>query len=250
MNGHKKYTNEKKFQSISSLTVHLDKCKCGDEQLCLQEGNEEPILPGILGGWREDLQGKQRPDSLVKPRDVFVKTKQGEVQGFKMYLYDNPDPASPYRPTTEFFEQELGSTTVFLGIPYAMPPVDEGRFKPPRWHKGFQLLQATDFGPACPQPIRYTGATKGVRDMHEDCLYLNIFTPHTGGVPQNYPVMVYIHGGDFVRGASNTFLGHIMATFYKVVVVTLNYRLGALGSISLKCAQFYSTTTNLCFKDS
>lgn len=44
--------------------------------------------------------------------------------------------------------------------------------------------------------------------------------------------MVYIHGGDFVKGASNLFPGHIMATFYKVVVVTFNYRLGALGFLS------------------
>lgn len=44
--------------------------------------------------------------------------------------------------------------------------------------------------------------------------------------------MVYIHGGDFIRGASNSFPGHIMASFYKVVVVTINYRLGALGFIS------------------
>lgn len=41
--------------------------------------------------------------------------------------------------------------------------------------------------------------------------------------------MVYIHGGDFVKGASNLFPAHIMATFFNVVVVTLNYRLGVLG---------------------
>lgn len=44
--------------------------------------------------------------------------------------------------------------------------------------------------------------------------------------------MVWIHGGDFHRGASNLFPGHIMAAFYKVVVVTINYRLGALGFLS------------------
>lgn len=38
-------------------------------------------------------------------------------------------------------------------------------------------MQAVDWGPACPQPSEYTGFTKGVRDVHEDCLYLNIFTP-------------------------------------------------------------------------
>lgn len=39
-------------------------------------------------------------------------------------------------------------------------------------------MQAVDWGPACPQPVRFTGATKGIRDMDEDCLYLNIFSPN------------------------------------------------------------------------
>jgi neuroligin len=49
------------------------------------------------------------------------------------------------------------------------------------------------------------------------------------GRPQMYPVMIYIHGGDFYHGASNLFPAHVMAAFYDVVVVTINYRLGALG---------------------
>lgn len=44
--------------------------------------------------------------------------------------------------------------------------------------------------------------------------------------------MIYIHGGDFVHGASNLFPAHIMSAFYEVVVVTFNYRLGALGFLS------------------
>lgn len=55
--------------------------------------------------------------------------------------------------------------------------------QPPRQHPGWQLLQAVDWGPACPQPTRFTGATKGIRDMDEDCLYLNIFSPN---VSRNY----------------------------------------------------------------
>lgn len=90
--------------------------------------------------------------------------------------------------------------------------------------------------------------------MNEDCLYLNIFTPNvrnflinqsysfstndsaklsvkTGAVPEKFPVIFYIHGGDFERGASNTFPGHTLAAVGDVVVVTVNYRLGALGTI-------------------
>lgn len=44
--------------------------------------------------------------------------------------------------------------------------------------------------------------------------------------------MIYIHGGDYMYGASNVFPAHVMATFYKVVVVSINYRLGALGFLS------------------
>lgn len=58
-------------------------------------------------------------------------------------------------------------------------------------------------------------------------------------MPEKFPVMVYIHGGDFVKGASNLFPGHILATFYKVVVVTINYRLGALGKRSMKKLHMY-----------
>uniref|UniRef100_A0A1A9WVZ6 Carboxylesterase type B domain-containing protein n=1 Tax=Glossina brevipalpis TaxID=37001 RepID=A0A1A9WVZ6_9MUSC len=190
-------------------------------------------FPGILAGWREDLQGKERRDSLTLERDVFVTTNYGQVQGFKVYMYDNPDPKSFYRPYHSTVDRVMGECTVFLGIPYAMPPTFEGRFKPPRLHRGWQLIQAVDFGPACPQPIRFTGTSKGVNDMDEDCLYLNIFSPQTGaGVAQKYPVMVYIHGGEFIHGASNLFQGHILASFYGVVVVTFNYRLGALGFLS------------------
>ncbi|KAL0268985.1 UNVERIFIED_CONTAM: hypothetical protein PYX00_010741 [Menopon gallinae] len=191
--------------------------------------------PGVVGGWRDDLQGKQRPDymQLQQNRDIFVTTSYGQVQGFRVHVYDNPDPYSQYRPGLTPVETIKGNVSVFLGIPYAMPPVRERRFMPPQIHKGWQLIQAVDFGPACPQPVKYVGAEKGIRDMHEDCLYLNIYSPYTGtGIAQKYAVMFYIHGGDFYKGASNTFPAHMLAAFYDVVVVTINYRLGALGFLS------------------
>ncbi|VVC28961.1 Carboxylesterase type B, conserved site,Carboxylesterase, type B,Alpha/Beta hydrolase fold [Cinara cedri] len=196
-------------------------------------GDETILLPGILGRWRPDLQGKERPDSKQLDRDVFVSTKYGQVQGFKVHLYDNPLPESGYRPFQTPVEREQAKVAVFLGIPYAAPPINEGRFRPPRPHKGWQIHQAVDFGPACPQPAAYIGITKGVPKVDEDCLYLNIFMPSTDVAPAKpYPVMFYIHGGDFVHGSSNSFNGHMMAAFYNVVVVAINYRLGALGFLS------------------
>lgn len=196
----------------------------------MDPNNPNSAFPGILGGWRDDLQGKERRDSRQLPRDIFVNTNFGQVQGFKVYIYDDPDPRSGYRPWRTPVERVKGEASVFLGIPYSRPPVAEGRFRPPRQHPGWQLLQAVEYGPACPQPVRFTGATKGIRDMDEDCLYLNIFSPSIeAGVAQKYAVMFYIHGGQFYTGASNLFPGHVLAAFYNVVVVTINYRLGALG---------------------
>uniref|UniRef100_A0A2S2QV92 Neuroligin-4, X-linked n=1 Tax=Sipha flava TaxID=143950 RepID=A0A2S2QV92_9HEMI len=196
-------------------------------------GEDRLLLPGVLGQWRPDLQGKERADSKQSDRDVFVSTKYGQVQGFKVLLFDNPLPESGYRPFQTPVERKQGEVAVFLGIPYAASPINDGRFRPPRPHKGWQLYQAVDFGPACPQPATYTGFTKGVPKVDEDCLYLNIFMPSTDNVPAKpYPVMFYIHGGDFFHGSSNSFNGHMMAAFYNVVVVTINYRLGALGFLS------------------
>lgn len=192
-----------------------------------------PPVPGVLAGWRPDLQGKERANSRQLPRDVTVTTTYGEVQGFRVYLYDNPDPRSGYRPGISPVEREFANVSVFLGIPYAQPPVGDARLRPPRPHRGWKVLQAVDFGPACPQPAQYIGATKGIREMDEDCLYLNIYSPSTAsGQARPYPVMFYIHGGDFSRGASNLFPAHVLAAFYEVVVVTFNYRLGALGFLS------------------
>lgn len=101
--------------------------------LLIQEAPRHPELPGILGGWREDLQGKERPDSKNLDKDIFVTTDYGQVQGFKVYLYDHPE--ARHRPWNLPVERITASVNVFLGIPYAMPPTRDGRFKPPQRHK-------------------------------------------------------------------------------------------------------------------
>jgi carboxylesterase type B len=88
-------------------------------------------------------------------------------------------------------------------------------------------VKATAFGPICPQtPADGT-------DQSEQCLYLNLWTPTRSSV-KNLPVMVFIHGGAFVSGAGSlpVYDGTRLAVRGGVVVVTLNYRLGALGFLA------------------
>jgi len=118
------------------------------------------------------------------------------------------------------------SVTAFKGIPYAAPPTGARRWrapaKPASW-KG--VRDATTFGDSCPQ-----ASTTLV--MSEDCLNLNVWTGASGS-RERRPVFVWIYGGGFSGGSSADPLydGENLAR-KGVVVVTLNYRLGALGFLS------------------
>ena len=122
----------------------------------------------------------------------------------------------------------------FGSIPYAAPPVGNGRFAPPEppapWSPA--KLDATSYGPDCWQntdPMLNPGAD--MEQMSEDCLYLNVFTP-AGHTSRNspMPVQVWLHGGAFQQGGARRaeYDGRRVAE-RGVIVVTLNYRLGALG---------------------
>jgi para-nitrobenzyl esterase len=122
----------------------------------------------------------------------------------------------------------VGSTREFLGIPYATAPVGALRFMPPQpiaaW---FAPRTTTAFGPSCPQP---SSALSIQGPTAEDCLFVNVYTPKV--VHRRTPVMVYIHGGAFMRGGSAAFDGRAISEAADVVVVTFNYRLGPLGFLS------------------
>ena len=127
-----------------------------------------------------------------------------------------------------------GQTSAFRGIPYAAAPVGALRFRPPQpppsW-TGTRL--ALDQSPACPQLIDNDPTENNEAVMAEDCLALNVWTPRVD--TKRRPVMVWIHGGAFVVGsARNTWYnGARLAARGGVVVVSINYRLGAWGFLSL-----------------
>ena len=122
----------------------------------------------------------------------------------------------------------------YQGIPYATPPVGSKRFLPPEAVQYNTSLTTIDahgiFKTACPQPGVLQDST-----MSEDCLYLNV---HTFEAEVSFrPVMVFIHGGAFHSGDGTWgSFGPQHFLDQDVIVVTLNYRLGALGFLSLGSA--------------
>jgi len=117
------------------------------------------------------------------------------------------------------------SVEVFKGIPYAAPPVGKLRWRPPQPPKAWTELRTCDkFSAKSLQQNR-----RGGGEQSEDCLYLNVWTPRKRS-DTKLPVMVWIHGGGFTQGSGHQ-PGYNGTELAKrgVVLVTINYRLGALG---------------------
>ena len=134
-----------------------------------------------------------------------------------------------------------GTVRQFLGVRYAQPMTLNLRWKPPQPVTPSAVTQdATQFGNHCPQgPTPFGNAT-----LTEDCLFLNVYTPDRSGDhdsdrgdgrdfgrDEGRPVMVWIHGGALAVGESNEYDATKLVQ-RGVVVVTINYRLGALGFLA------------------
>ncbi len=128
---------------------------------------------------------------------------------------------------------------VYKGIPFAAPPVDDLRWRPPQPVEPWEgVLQAESYGGVCPQ-LPYAEDSFWARlkqyspsEMSEDCLYLNVWAPAEPPADK-LPVMVWIHGGGLTKG-SGTRLGYDGTALVRrgVVLVTINYRLAAFGYLA------------------
>jgi para-nitrobenzyl esterase len=133
----------------------------------------------------------------------------------------------------------VDNTVVFRGVPFARPPVGNLRWQAPQPAPlRTEILDALKFGNVCPQfstgseGIMLPGSQRTFMG-NEDCLTLNIWTAQTA-TDQLRPVMVFIHGGGNVQGSSSRTIydGRNLTQKGGVVLVTINYRLGALGFLA------------------
>ena len=126
--------------------------------------------------------------------------------------------------------RQVGAIAVFKGVPFAAPPVGALRWRPPQPAQAWSdPRDASAYGPACPQ-VTYPGTPNAggyVGPTSEDCLNLNVFAPKDA---RKAPVLVWIFGGGNVAGA-NSIPPNDGSAFARdgVVLVSVNYRLGAFG---------------------
>jgi len=162
---------------------------------------------------------------IAGEEDLIVNTDKGKVKGLRYNLLENR------------------TVDAFLGIPFAKPPIGPLRFKYPEpIDKWTEVYEATKLPSSCYQSYdEFFGDFEG-SDMwnpntrlSEDCLYLNVWVPKYNEREQNLDVLVWIYGGAFTSGTSTLDLydGKILAVTGNVIVVSMQYRVGALGFMTL-----------------
>ena len=160
---------------------------------------------------RDEYRKSNRRDTRIdNENEVMVSTALGKVVGLRN-----------------------GSVDWFMGIPYAEPPINSLRFRPSKPKKPWypQILEAFRFSPECLQSQSLsTSDGNDEKNQNEDCLYLNVWRPTGTTFEARLPVLFWIYGGAFLHGASSRpeYIGDRLAA-RDVIVVSINYRLGALG---------------------
>ncbi len=167
-----------------------------------------PALPAAAGatgsaGLSGRSAGAGGPGSAGQGSGLVVRTDAGAVRGVR-----------------------AGGVDSFLGLPYAAAPVGALRWRPPQPAPAWSGVRpASRYGNRCPA----TASTNGPRSETEDCLFLNVQRPAGARPGARLPVYLFIHGGGLQNGSSSQHDGSLIVTGSRVLVVTINYRLGVFG---------------------
>ncbi len=169
-----------------------------------------PLVAGIVLGVAGTTLGSiaaSSPGPVVRPQSLIVSTGAGQIEG-----------------------RTTGTVDQFLGVPYAAPPAGALRWQPPQpvtpWTG---VRSALSYGGRCAQLTNGNGP----RIDNEDCLYLNVYAPAVIAPGKKLPVMFMIHGGGLTTGAGDQQDGSLLASSQNIIVVSVNYRLGPFGFLSL-----------------
>ncbi|KAI6190718.1 Carboxylic ester hydrolase [Aphelenchoides bicaudatus] len=151
----------------------------------------------------------------------LVDTLNGPIRGFNFKL-----------PEIQRHKTDIDTAHIFLGIPYAKPPIKELRLEKPKPVENWtETLDTTEFPLGC-VPHHPLGAF----NYDEDCLYLNVFTPNRKSPEKNgWPVVIFIHGGGFCTGSASQFGYEVVSDNFVsqgIITITIQYRLGMLGFFS------------------
>ncbi|XP_066051044.1 fatty acyl-CoA hydrolase precursor, medium chain-like [Chamaea fasciata] len=182
---------------------------------------------------------------MAAARDTALLAWMLFVGGTALAATEPPEAETTYGRVRGFqFQVDTAERTVnvFLGLPFAKPPVGSLRFSEPQPPEPWEgVRDATSYPPMCLQDkvlgqyfsdIITNRKEKVLLHVSEDCLYLNVYTPVSTGKQEKLPVLVWIHGGGLVFGAASSYDGSALAAFDNVVVVTIQYRLGVAGYFS------------------
>jgi carboxylesterase type B len=147
------------------------------------------------------------PPAPVRSQSLLVTTDKGQVEG-----------------------RTTGNVDQWLGIPYAQPPTGALRWAPPEPAASWTgVRSALSYSGRCTQ----LPSGNGPRIDNEDCLDLNVYAPSVISAGKKLPVLFMIHGGGLLNGAGDQHDGSLLAQSNGIIVVSINYRLGPFGLLTL-----------------
>lgn len=177
-------------------------------------------LSSASGVQPHTLPARAKSPAPVISQSLTVTTDKGQIQG-----------------------RTTGPVDAWLGVPYAQPPVGALRWEPPEPAASWTgIRNAISYGNECTQ-------LGNPRIDTEDCLYLNVYAPAVIPAGSKLPVLFWIHGGGNTSGSGDRFDGSLLAQSDGIIVVTINYRLGPFGILTLPRLSGAAPTGNFSLLD-